>query len=256
MYGGGIMTGGSFASNTPYLSSPEYTRSATPWEVKNAYGALTGTNTSYIGGPDPLGNREMLLEYSTGELRIEKIPFWKITGSYYNELYYFSGLVAFDTYAAAESMNVAFGGDGYGSTFGERLRNLPRAIINGDLPRADNVIEVGFHTGPVTWITPGANGVKLIGAYSKLAKLTKGYRGAIQAHHIVEARHLRTLGLSVKNGPAVILSRAEHKMITRQLRQLMPYGHSYTRTQMMGYYKQAYSAYPEWIEAVGKTLGF
>jgi len=67
MYGQATMSEGSFTSNTPFVSSPEYSRTATPWEVKGAYGTLTGTNTSYIGGPDPLGNREMLFEYASGK---------------------------------------------------------------------------------------------------------------------------------------------------------------------------------------------
>ena len=56
--------------------------------------------------------------------------------------------------------NASNSGDGYGDTFGERLRNLPRAIINEDLPKAENAIEIGFHTGPVTWITPGGGQIK------------------------------------------------------------------------------------------------
>jgi len=94
-----------------------------------------------------------------------------------------------------------------------------------------------------------------IGAYSKLAQLTKGSKGLIQAHHIVEARHLKVLGLSTTEAPAVILSNTKHVEITNTLRSLLPYGGTYTKAEIMAAYRQAYSAYPEWIKAAATYLG-
>ena len=61
------------------------------------------TVTAYGGGA--LGSQDILYENaSTGSAVVVKTPFWRITGSYYNELYYFSGLVAFDTYRAKREL--------------------------------------------------------------------------------------------------------------------------------------------------------
>ena len=42
-----------------------------------------------------------------------------------------------------------------------------------------------------------------IGSYAEMSKLTKGYNGAIQAHHLVEVRNLKTLGISKSEAPAI-----------------------------------------------------
>lgn len=59
-----------------------------------------------------------------------------------------------------------------------------------------------------------------IGEYSVMAKFTKGLGGHWQAHHILEAAAAKKLGLgSAERLPAVILSKAEHQMLTAELRQ-------------------------------------
>lgn len=50
--------------------------------------------------PDALGSQYYLRTDPTGAMTAFVSPFWRESGSYYNELYYFSGLVAFDTYQA------------------------------------------------------------------------------------------------------------------------------------------------------------
>ena len=63
------------------------------------------TVTAYSGGS--LGSQDILYENATtGTATVVKTPFWEITGSYYNELYYFSGLVAYDISTASQSMQV------------------------------------------------------------------------------------------------------------------------------------------------------
>ncbi len=134
---------------------------------------------------------------------------------------------------------------------------MPRFFWSGDYKRGPNgLIEVGFHNTAAAWIIPIGSELKLIGTYANLSKLTNGYKGAIQAHHLIEVRHLLKLGLPISHAPAVILSKAEHVMISNSLFKLLPKGFTYTRTQIMNAYKQAYKAYPEWIEATSQYLGF
>ncbi|WP_321286511.1 hypothetical protein [uncultured Sunxiuqinia sp.] len=106
---------------------------------------------------------------------------------------------------------------------------------------------------PIMGVTP-TPGIGKLGTYAKLAKMTRGYKGAIQAHHLVEVRHLRRLMMSTKNAPSVILSRTDHAAMTKTLQQLLPYGQTYTKPQLINAYKQAYSNYPEWIDLVVKFL--
>jgi RHS repeat-associated protein len=83
-------------------ATPEYSGTS----KVDAMLSLHPSVTRNVLGTDGLGNQDVLFENTeTGALTVVKVPFWEITGSYYNELYYFSGLVAFDTYAALESMN-------------------------------------------------------------------------------------------------------------------------------------------------------
>jgi hypothetical protein len=93
-----------------------------------------------------------------------------------------------------------------------------------------------------------------LGTYAQMAKLTKGFKGAFQAHHLTEARHLKALALSTKNAPSVILSRADHAAMTSGLQRLLPYGQTYTKTQIISAYKQAYKDYPEWLALATKYL--
>lgn len=99
---GETMSGGDFLNNTPYLTSPEYV-DYSPGAVANT--VMGSREMELLPGTDPLGNRMAIFTYPNGKVSGGPVPFWDITGSYYNELYYFSGLVAFDTYAAKESMS-------------------------------------------------------------------------------------------------------------------------------------------------------
>ncbi|HRQ49451.1 MAG TPA: RHS repeat-associated core domain-containing protein, partial [Agriterribacter sp.] len=93
-----------------------------------------------------------------------------------------------------------------------------------------------------------------VDTYMKLAKLTKNLKGTIQAHHLVEVRHLKRLFLSTKNAPSVLLSKADHQQMTKILQQLLPYGRTYTKQQIIDAYKQAYLNFPQWIDEAVKYL--
>ncbi|MBV6462387.1 MAG: hypothetical protein HJHJAOHD_02536 [Flavobacteriales bacterium] len=121
------------------------------------------------------------------------------------------------------------------------------------MQEVDNLGNISSGIQPITGTGPTTSIGKL-GAYIELAKLTKGFNGAIQAHHLVEVRHLRRLMMSAKNAPSVILSKADHAAMTKTLQQLLPYGQTYSKSQIINAYKQAYSKYPEWVDLVIKYL--
>ena len=97
-------------------------------------------------------------------------------------------------------------------------------------------------------------GIGKIGAYSQLVKMTRGYKGAIQAHHLIEVRHLKRLMMSTKNSPSVILSKSDHALMKKNLQQLLPYGQTYTKSQLISAYRQAYGKYPDWVKHVIEFL--
>jgi hypothetical protein len=94
-YTGEKMSATDFFYNTPYLSSSRYVRQPTEDETKNAYSSLTGTSVEYLPGSDPLGSKMAIFTHENGKVSAGPVSFWKITGSYYNHLYYFSGLAAY-----------------------------------------------------------------------------------------------------------------------------------------------------------------
>lgn len=69
-------------------------------DAYNQFGYVTT-----VFGTDAFGNQDVgILNTTTDHMTVYKIPFWEITGSYFNELYYFSGLVAFDIYKAQREL--------------------------------------------------------------------------------------------------------------------------------------------------------
>jgi RHS repeat-associated protein len=92
-----------------------------------------------------------------------------------------------------------------------------------------------------------------IASYRALQAVTKGHAGAIQAHHILEARHLRYWGYAddaIANVPAQVLTHAEHVQISNALRQALPYGTRYTRDQVWAAYQMVYRQYPQYLRAI------
>ncbi len=97
IFSGDKMESSDFLQNTPYLTSSAYV-DYSPAAVANA--VMGSKEMELLDGTDPLGSRMAIFTYTSGKVSGGPVPFWEITGSYYNELYYYSGLVAFDTYAA------------------------------------------------------------------------------------------------------------------------------------------------------------
>lgn len=103
---------------------------------------------------------------------------------------------------------------------------------------------VGFGTGDAQIIT-----------YKAAQAITKGSKGAIQGHHLVESRFLKLLKMDLGAAPAVILTRTEHQVITNVLRNLLPYGtKNVTKQMLINSYKIAYRQYPTWIKAIENHL--
>jgi RHS repeat-associated protein len=92
-----------------------------------------------------------------------------------------------------------------------------------------------------------------IKAYNVLQKLTAGHKGAIQAHHILEARHLRAWGYTAKeiaNAPSQILLRAQHTGLNNALQAALPRGQVYSRNAVWNAYKNVYKDYPKYLDSI------
>ena len=86
-----------------------------------------------------------------------------------------------------------------------------------------------------------------------LQEVTAGQRSAIEAHHLLEQRHLLNWGYSaaeIAEAPAQVLTRAEHREISRRLLSELPTGIRYTREQVLRAYSIVYSEYPKYLEAI------
>ncbi|MPN19840.1 hypothetical protein SDC9_167212 [bioreactor metagenome] len=94
--------------------------------------------------------------------------------------------------------------------------------------------------------TPPDVGIGMIGGYRKLTQLAKGLR--LQAHYLLEVRHLKRLLKSSRNAPAVLLTKEEHSILTKALRTEMPYGRMYTAQEIERAYKTVYKDKPEWLK--------
>ena len=90
--------------------------------------------------------------------------------------------------------------------------------------------------------------------YSKASRLTKGLKGEIQAHHLVEARHLISQVSKLKS-PAILLSKQQHNLITNILRKELPYGVKYGTSQITKTYKKVYGGSKGILKSIKKFLG-
>jgi hypothetical protein len=107
-----------------------------------------------------------------------------------------------------------------------------------DLINWDNIPEYYGGIAPI----PGT-----VGSYKELLKLTKGFKGAFQAHHLIEKRFLKLFSLSKNEGKAVILTKETHKKITNMLRKELPYGKNITdKGDIFKAYKKVYNSNTTW----------
>ena len=95
-----------------------------------------------------------------------------------------------------------------------------------------------------------------IQGYKTLRKLLKGT--GLEAHHIIERRLVRHLGIDVDDMLSVALTKAEHRQFTKAWREIFKYGMDYsslTREDIWDAAQIIYEGYPELIEAA-KTILF
>ena len=106
----------------------------------------------------------------------------------------------------------------------------------------------------------GLQEMQTIMPYSMAEKFTKDLGNAFQAHKIFERQALKRLKGSeagFEKLPAVILTEAEHKHITKLLNdewKKLPKEGAVTPAQLRAIYKEAYRAYPHWLEIIEKQL--
>jgi RHS repeat-associated protein len=89
--------------------------------------------------------------------------------------------------------------------------------------------------------------------YLRAARLTAGLRGAVQAHHLVEARHLLRWGYNaqqINQVPAIVLSRSEHTRLTTELQRRLPIGANLSKEEVWAVYQDVYRDHPEWLRAI------
>ncbi|MDI1437140.1 hypothetical protein QHF89_46975 [Polyangium sorediatum] len=97
-----------------------------------------------------------------------------------------------------------------------------------------------------------------IASYEVMRAFTKNLGGAYQAHHILEEAMARKLGLA-KNFdklPAVILTEAQHKKITRMLNKYRPNVVNPDKIgDVLQMYEEVYKNCPHWLKAIKPYLG-
>ncbi len=92
--------------------------------------------------------------------------------------------------------------------------------------------------------------------YREAAKLTRGLDGALEAHHVLEARHLRKWGMSnlLDDAPAIVMPRELHVEVTRRLRSELPYRGKYGMDEVLDAYRRVYSDAPHLVTEVEEFL--
>jgi uncharacterized protein RhaS with RHS repeats len=97
-------------------------------------------------------------------------------------------------------------------------------------------------------------------SYYKARYAIKQAGAKLEAHHIVEVRVLKALGMKT-NGPAIALTRAEHLVLTNKLRKHLPYSKPggtklspKDKQKIIDSYKKAYEEYPDLLNTALKVL--
>lgn len=119
------------------------------------------------------------------------------------------------------------------------------ALCAGVLVRGAQMLRIGGRA-----VNVASRSGQVFSSYRDAQRVTRGAGGAIEAHHLVEARHLRNWGLNAADGPAVILTRSEHQAVTNELRRLLPYGQQHSKEAVWEAYQQAYRNHQDWLHAI------
>ena len=84
----------------------------------------------------------------------------------------------------------------------------------------------------------------------------EGFKGVIQAHHLVETRFLKLFNISKGEAPAIILEKSVHQRYTKLLMEKLPKGLEHSPSDVINTYYDVYSSEPEWIDAIKIMLGY
>ena len=94
-----------------------------------------------------------------------------------------------------------------------------------------------------------SSGNRLVGSYRDMKKYTEGYKGTIQAHHLLEQRLCKALGVSIDDMISVVLTKDQHTVFTKLWRELVPYGTNYGKfakwEDVREIARKVYADYPE-----------
>jgi RHS repeat-associated protein len=93
-----------------------------------------------------------------------------------------------------------------------------------------------------------------IRSYKNLNRVLKGVRKAgtyLEAHHLVEKRFARILGVNENDMLAIAVTEAEHQVFTNKWRHIIPYGTTPTRQEIDDAARWVYKGYPEILQALG-----
>jgi RHS repeat-associated protein len=95
-----------------------------------------------------------------------------------------------------------------------------------------------------------------IASFAALSQATKGIGGAYQAHHIVEQKVLKLLGMPLDISPAVILRADVHAKLSAELAKALPADEieHMTKTEILRAYENVYKDHPQWIAEVRRYL--
>lgn len=111
---------------------------------------------------------------------------------------------------------------------------------------------------PIMGVAPDVGFAKIgkIGTYAELINDTKGFKRAIEAHHLIEKRFLHLFNLDKLKSPAVILDRATHLRFTKDLIKRLPKKMKFDPDEVLKIYKDVYKRYPEWLNEINKYIGY
>ncbi len=146
--------------------------------------------------------------------------------------------------------------------FFEALTKKTPVVITGSGKAAEEAAEKLIAQAVTKSATHGAEDLAgalaqngAIGEYSVMARFTKGLGGRFQAHHILEVKMARDfLELSATDKlPAVILTDAEHKVITSRLAAKRASVQS--AEDLWNVYLDVYKSHPTWLAAIRRYFG-
>ena len=93
------------------------------------------------------------------------------------------------------------------------------------------------------------SGNYLVGSYREMKKYTAGYKGVIQAHHLLEQRLCLALGLDINDMISVVLTKEQHQLFTNLWSDAIARGTNYTIYKnwddLRDIAKEVYRDYPE-----------